>query len=76
MVIRAGLESTKIVLTDVGKVWFVEAYPKGVVYEYDEDKFFDLKSMGADFVEVLCPLGIPYRLPVCIDNEITFKMAN
>jgi len=75
MRIRVGLESTKIVLTNVGKEWFVEAYPKGVVYEYDEDKSFELKSMGVDFVDVVCPLGIPYRFPVYVDDEITFHMA-
>jgi len=26
-------------------------------------------------VEVICPMGIPYRLPKYIDGEITFKMA-
>lgn len=75
MRIRVGLESTKIALTDVSKEWFVEAYPKGIVYEYDEDNPFDLKSMGVNFVEVLCPLGIPYRFPVYVDDEITFHMA-
>ncbi len=61
MSIRVGLKSTKIVLTEIGKKWFTEHYPKGIVYEYDEDKPFELKSMGADFVEVICPLHIPYR---------------
>lgn len=75
MAIRVGLESTKIALTDVGKKWFVEHYPKGIVYEYDENGPFDLKSMGAEFVEVLCPMGIPYRLPNYINDEITFKMV-
>ena len=75
MSIRVGLESTKVLLTDVGKKWFTEAYPKGIIYEYDEDTPFDLKSMGTDFVEVLCPLGIPYRLPILIEGEITFNMA-
>jgi len=74
--IRVGLESTKVLLTDVGKRWFVETYPKGIVYEYDENETFDLKSMGADFVEIICPMGIPYRLPTEIDEEITFKMAD
>jgi len=74
--IRLGLESTKILLTDIGKNWFVEAYPKGAVHEYDEGGSFDLKSMGVSFVEVTCPLGIPYRHPTDIDGEITFKMAD
>ncbi len=71
-----GLESTKIVLTEVGKKWFTEHYPQGIVYEYDPDGTFDLKSMGADFVEVICPMGIPYRLPVYVEGEITFNMAD
>jgi len=32
--------------------------------------------MGATFVEVICPLGIPYRFPTYIDGEITFNMAD
>ncbi len=74
--IRVGLESTKIVLTEVGKKWFTETYPQGVVYEYDPDGTFDLKSMGADFVEVICPMGIPYRFPVYVEGEIAFNMAD
>ncbi len=76
MSIRLGLNSTKVLLTNVGKKWFTEAYPKGIVFEYDEDEPFDLKAMGADFVDVLCPLGIPYRLPIYIEGEITFNMAD
>ena len=76
MSIRVGLESTKIRLTEVGREWFLKAYPKGVVYEYDEYETFDLKAMGANFVEVLCPLGIPYRFPTYIDREITFRMVD
>ncbi len=75
MAIRVGLESTKIVLTDVGKRWFIKTYPKGIVYEYDENEPFDLKSMGVVAVDVVCPLGIPYRLPINIDKRPTFKMA-
>jgi len=74
--IRVGLKSTKIVLTEVGKKWFTEHYPQGVVYEYDPDGTFDLKSMGADFVEVTCPMGIPYRLPTYIKGEMTWEMAD
>ena len=76
MSIRLGLKSIKVLLTDVGKKWFTEAYPKGIVYEYDEDEPFDLKSMGADFVEVICPLHIPYRFPIYVAGEITFNMAD
>jgi len=75
MRIRVGLESTKVLLTDVGQKWFTEHYPKGIVYEYDEEKPFDIRSMGADFVEVTCPLGIPYRFPIQIEGDITFNMA-
>jgi len=76
MTIRVGLKSTKVLLTEVGREWFLKAYPKGVVYEYDEAEPFDLKAMGADFVEVLCPLSIPYRLPTYIEGETTFNMAD
>ena len=76
MTIRVGLESTKVLLTDVGKKWFTENYPQGIVYEYDPDKPFDIKSMGAHFVEVICPMGIPYRFPIYVDGEITFNMAD
>lgn len=75
MTIRVGLNSTKVLLTEVGKKWFTEHYPQGIVWEYDPDKPFDLRSMGANFVEVTCPMGIPYRFPVYIDGEITFHMA-
>ena len=76
MSIRLGLKSTKVLLTEVGKKWFTEHYPQGIVYEYDVNEPFDLKSMGADFVEVICPLHIPYRFPIYIDEEITFNMAD
>jgi len=76
MTIRVGLKSTEGFLTEVGQEWFLKAYPQGIVYEYDENEPFDLKSMGADFVDVTCPLGIPYRLPTYIDGEITFRMAD
>ena len=72
--IRVGLDSTKIVLMEVVKEWFLKTYPKGSVYEYDENEPFDLKSMDPDFVSVICPLGIPYRIPLYIDGKITFKM--
>ena len=55
--------------------WFWKAYPQGIVYEQDEDEPFDLKAMGADFVEVTYIMGIPYRLPKYIDGEITYKMV-
>ncbi len=74
--IRVGVQSTKILLTDVGKKWFTEHYPQGIIYEYDPDGTFDLKSMGADFVEVTCPMRIPYRLPTYIDEVMTWQMAD
>ncbi|NVM23861.1 MAG: hypothetical protein HWN68_19035, partial [Desulfobacterales bacterium] len=63
MTFRVGLETTKIILTEVGKKWFAENYPQGFVYEYDMDGEFTLKSMyvieGQAVPEVVCPLGIP-----------------
>lgn len=80
MTIRVGLESNKVVLTEVGKAFFRENYPPGIVWEYDEDGEFTIKSMlviGENpMVELLCAMGIPYRLPSYIDGEITFTMAD
>jgi len=76
MALRVGLRSTDILLTDVGKKWFLGNYPKGIIYEYDEYKPFSLMSMGVDFVEATCPLGIPYRFPIYVEGEITFQMAD
>lgn len=70
--IRIGLDSTKVRLTEVGKKWVLANYTKGIVWEYDENDTWDLKSMGVvspdgkisvDTV-VLLYLGIPYRIPV------------
>ena len=72
--IRVGLDSTKIVLTEACQEWFKSAYPPSVVYEYVVTEPFILKSMGAEFAEITCPLGIPYRIPLYIDGNITFKM--
>ena len=80
MSIRLGLESTKVLLTDVGKKWFTEAYPKGIVYEYEEDGTFTLDAMfvieDQAVAQILCPMGIPYRMPADIDGQTTFKMAD
>jgi len=80
MSIKVGLESTKILLTEVGKEWFLEAYPKGIVYEYDENETFRLDSMividSQAIAQIICPMGIPYRIPAAIDDQTTFKMAN
>lgn len=80
MTIRVGLDSTRITLTEVGKEWFTEHYPKGIVYEYDENGEFRLKSMMVvekqPITEIICPLGIPYRIPASIDGQTTFRMAD
>jgi len=79
MSIRLGLESTKVLLTDVGRKWFTEAYPKGIVYEYDEDGIFRLDAMivvkKKVIAQIICPLGIPYGIPADIDGQTTFRMA-
>ena len=80
MSIRVGLESTKIRLTEVGRKWFTEHYPKGIVYEYDENGEFTLDSMivvaKRVIPQIICPLGIPYRLPADIEGQTTFKMID
>ncbi len=80
MTIRVGLKSTKVLLTDVGKKWFTEAYPKGIVYEYDEDGTFTLDSMYVvdrqAIAQILCPMGIPYRILGDIDGQTTFRMVD
>ena len=79
MSIRVGLESTKIRLTEVGRKWFTEHYPKGIVYEYDENGEFTIDSMTVvkkkAIAQIICPLGIPYRLPADIEGQTTFKMV-
>ena len=52
----------------------MKAYPQGIIYEYVVTEPFDLKAMGTDFVEILCPLSIPYRIPLYFDGEVSFKM--
>lgn len=80
MSIKVGLESTTIILTEAGKNWFTEHYPKGVVFEYDENGKFRLDSWivkeKQSIVQIICPLGIPYRLPTDIDGQITFRMTD
>ncbi len=75
MAIETGILSTDILLTPVGKKWFLMFYPKDSVLGYDEDKAFDLISLGEDFVEVTSPLGIHYRFPIHVNGLITFQMA-
>jgi len=59
-------------LTDVGKKWIEENYPPGIVYEYDVDKPFGLRSLGVDTVE-LTFTGAPYVLPHTVEGKRTFK---
>jgi len=70
-------EATKIRLTEIGKEWFLEAYPQGITYEYDETGTFKLDAImvvGSQAVaQIICPLGIPYRIPVDIDGQTMFK---
>ena len=77
--VAVGLDTTQIMLTDVGKDWFIKAYPRGIVYEYDVDGEFTLRSMmvvdAQAVVEVVCPMGIPYRFPAQVDGETTFRMV-
>ncbi len=72
--VRVGLESTKIGLSEACQEWFLKAYPQGIIYEYVVTEPFDLKAMGTDFVEITCPLGIPYRIPLNFGVEPSFKM--
>lgn len=80
MSIKVGLDSTEIRLTDIGKGWFIKTYPKGIVYEYDEDDIFRLDSMlvveKQPIAQIICPLGIPYRIICEIDGQTTFRMVD
>ncbi|MBA7697052.1 hypothetical protein ES703_105710 [subsurface metagenome] len=79
MTIKVGLESTQVVLTDVGRTWFSKAYPQGIIYEYDAHGRFRLDAMivieGRAVAQIICPLGIPYRIPANIEGQTTFIMA-
>jgi len=80
MTIKMGLESTRILLTEVGRKWFTEHYPKGIVYEYDEDGIFRLDAMYVvdrqAIAQILCPMGIPYRIPGDIGGHTTFRVVD
>ena len=76
MATLAGILSTDILLTPVGKKWFLDNYPKDSVLEYDEDKAFSLISIGSEFMEVASPLGIHYSFPIHVNGVITFQMAD
>lgn len=80
MTIRMGLDSNKVCLTEVGRKWFTEHYPKGIVYEYDEDGTFTLDAMYVvdrqAIAQILCPMGIPYRIPGDIDGQTTFRAVD
>lgn len=71
--IRVGLYSTKVSLTEVGRKWITENYPKNEIWEYDEKKTWALKSISVDSVE-LTYLSVHYKLPSYVEREITFKM--
>lgn len=64
---------TDIVLTDAGKKFMADNYPPSIVWEYNPEDTFTLHSVGAADVELLCPMGIPYRLPHKMDGEHTWK---
>lgn len=80
MSIKVGLDSTRILLTEEGKKWFTEHYPQGIVYEYDENGTFRLDAMMVVdrqvIAQIICPMGIPYRIPANIDGMTTFKMTD
>lgn len=65
----------KIKLTDVGKEFMKEHYPEGIVYEYNPEGTFELKGVAAEFVEFICPMGIPYRMPHKVGEEKTWTKA-
>jgi len=63
-------------LTEAGKKFMTDHYPQGIVYEYDPEGTFTLRSVGARDVELLCPMGIPYRLPHKVEGEQTWGKAD
>jgi len=62
------------VLTEVRKRLFQEHYPQTIVWEYDVDKPFKLRSITAGVVEFTC-LGIPYQVPLGVDGQPTIMKA-
>lgn len=79
MSLKVGLGSTQIVLTDVGRKWFSRIYPQGQIYEYDVHGRFRIDAMmvieGRAVAQIICPLGIPYRIPANINGKTTFMMV-
>ena len=65
-----------IKLTEAGKKFMADNYPQGIVYEYDPEGTFTLRSVGAEDVELLCSMGIPYRLPHEVDGKKTWGKAD
>lgn len=65
-----------IKLTETGKKFMADHYPQGIVYEYDPEGTFTLRSVGAEEVELLCPMGIPYRLPHKVEEKQTWRKAD
>ena len=72
---EAARSRVQVELTESGKNWFKEHYPKGIFWEYDPDKPFKLNSVTAEFIE-LTYLGIPYRIPPDVDGKPTVKKAS
>jgi len=67
----------KIILTDPGKEWMKENYPQGIIYDYKLGDEFEIRSIGAEDVEAICPMGIPYRIPHKVDEErLWMKWSN
>ena len=65
-----------IKLTEAGKKFMADNYPQGIVWEYDPEGTFTLRSVGATDVEFVCPMGIPYRLPHEADGKKTWRKAD
>lgn len=59
-------------LTEAGKAWVQEHYPKGIVWDLNLDKPFKLHRVAAEFVE-LSSLGVSYRIPHRADGKPTIK---
>ncbi len=67
--------SVAIKLTEAGKKFMTDNYPQGIIYEYEPGGLFTLRSVGAEDVELLCPMGIPYRLPHKVEGEQTWRKS-
>jgi len=67
--IKAGID---IDLTDVGRKFFEDNYPQGILWEYEPHGIFTLRAIAAEFIE-LTYIGVPYRMPHKVDGEQTWK---